>query len=234
MVVASRGGDGVLARYAVRGHTTHALRRLLIALIAAAVAVLATTAWGFQGTRSAAERVELHSVPSILQVMAARTALVEADEAAIRSFQTGEVRLTGPGERYQNQIAVASQSLTQLAQDSVAGEGASQTIQLVTGLLVSYVGLIEQADAHYRQDGRSVLGTADLWYASRLLHMPDGGILAQLDGLREAESRALAAEVTSGRMAVGWMAGWIVPLLVFLGLLVLAQGRCCVARRQAC
>jgi hypothetical protein len=213
------GEDDVL-----RGRTTRgSLWRLLIALVVSAVVALASSAWVFQGTRATAERVRLHSIPSIMHVTAARAALVEADAAAVRSFQTGEVGLTGPGDRYQNQIAVASQSLTQLAADSIAGAGASQTIQLVEGMLVSYVGLVEQADAHYRQDPGSVLAIADLWYASRLLHNPEGGILAQLDALREVESRALAGQLDSGRMAVGWVVAWIAAVVLLLALLVFAQ-----------
>jgi hypothetical protein len=205
------------------GTTRSWLWRLLIVLLAAAALALVTSSWVFQGTRATAERVRAHSVPSVMHVMAARAALVQADAAAIQSFQTGEVGLTGPGENYQNQIAVASQSLTQLAADSITGAGASQTIQLVEGMLASYVGLIEQADAHYRQDAGSVLAIADLWSASRLLHMPEGGILAQLDALHDLESRALAAQVTAGRMAPGWILAWVVAFSLLLALLLVAQ-----------
>jgi hypothetical protein len=199
--------------------TRASLWRLLFALVAAALAVLASTAWVFQGTRSAATTVQDRAVPSVMHVLAARAALVDADAAAIESFRTGGVRLTGPGERYQNSMAVAGQSLTQLAQDSTAGAGADQTIQLVEGLVVAYVGLIEQADAHFRQEAGSAVGTADLWYASRLLHMPAGGILAQLDGLRDAESHALAGRAD----APHWPGVWILPVLLLLALLIAGQ-----------
>ncbi|MBB4741351.1 hypothetical protein BJY16_004810 [Actinoplanes octamycinicus] len=184
--------------------------------------VLGTSAWVFQGTRATAERVGSHSVPSIQHVLAAHAALVEADQAAVASFRSGAVGLTGPGERYQNQIALAGQSLTQLAVDSVAGAGVGQSIQLVQGQLAAYSGLIEQADAHFRKDPASVLAVADLWYASRLLHMPDG-ILDQLDDLLAVEQRTLDRQLTTGRMAPGWVAVWIVPVTVLLGLLLATQ-----------
>jgi hypothetical protein len=213
-----------LARLVIRAGTTRTvLWRSLLGLELALIAVLGTSAWVLSGTRATAERVRTHSVPSIMHIMAARAALVEADEAAVGGFRAGAVGLTGPGERYQNQIAVAGQSLTQLAVDSIAGAGVSQTIQLVQGLLAAYNGLIGQADAHYRQDPASVLAGADLWYASRLLHMPDGGILAQLDGLLETERRALAGQLTAGRMAPGWALTWVLPGLVLLVLLVATQ-----------
>jgi hypothetical protein len=213
-----------LAGFGNRAGTTRStLWRSLVVLEMALVAALGTAAWVSQGTRAAAERVEAHSVPSIMHILAAHAALVEADEAAVDSFRTGAVGLTGPGERYQNRIALAGQSLTQLAVDSIAGAGVSQGIQLVQGQLAAYSGLIEQADAHYRQDPASALARADLWYASRLLHMPAGGILAHLDDLLAVERQALAGQLTAGRMAPGWVVVWIVPVVVLLGLLAGVQ-----------
>ncbi|GGN93736.1 membrane protein [Actinoplanes lobatus] len=220
---AAREG-GTVTGFGIRGGTTRAvLWRSMVVLELAVVAVLGMSAWVLQGTRATAERAGNHSVPSIMHILAAHAALVEADEAAVGSFRTGAVGLTGPGERYQNQIAVAAQSLTRLAVDSIAGAVVGQNIQLVQGQLAAYTGLIEQADAHYRQDPASVLARADLWYASHLLHMPDGGILAQLDDLLSIERRALAGQLTTGRMAPGWMATWIVPAVVLLALLVTTQ-----------
>jgi hypothetical protein len=192
----------------------------MILLELALVTALAMTTWVAQGTRAAAERVQTHSVPSIMHILAAHAALVAADEAAVDSFRTGAVGLTGPGERYQNQIALAGQSLTQLAVDSIAGAGVGQGIQLVQGQLAAYSALIEQADAHYRQNSASVLARADLWYASRLLHMPEGGILAQLDDLLAVERQALTEQLTTGRAAPAWTAAWILPVLVLLALLI--------------
>ncbi|RSM56861.1 hypothetical protein DMB66_32500 [Actinoplanes sp. ATCC 53533] len=197
--------------------------RSLIVLEVALVAALGMTVWVSQGTQATAERVKAHSVPSIMHILAAHAALVEADVAAVDSFRTGAAGLTGPGERYQSQLALAGQSLTQLAVDSIAGAGVGQSIQLVQGQLAAYSGLIEQADAHYRQDPGSALARADLWYASRLLHMPAGGILAQLDDLLTVERRALAGQLTAGRMAPGWAVTWIVPVVVLFALLVGAQ-----------
>ncbi|SFE94713.1 hypothetical protein SAMN05421541_104628 [Actinoplanes philippinensis] len=213
-----------MAGFGIRAGTTRAtLWRSLVALELALAAVLGTAVWAAQGTRAAAERVRTHAVPSIMHILAAHAALVEADEAAAGSFRSGAAGLTGPGERYQNQIALAGQSLTQLAVDSLAGAGVGQGIQLVQGQLAAYSALIEQADAHYRQDPASVLAAADLWSASRLLHMPEGGILAQLDELLAAERRALEGQLTGGRMAPGWVASWIVPVVVLLTLLVATQ-----------
>ncbi|MFD1364199.1 hypothetical protein [Actinoplanes sichuanensis] len=203
--------------------TRSTLWRSLVALELALLVALGAAVWVSQGTRAAAERVRAHSVPSIQHILAAHAALVEADEAAVDSFRTGAVALAGPGERYQNQIALAGQNLTRLAVDSIAGAGVGQGIQLVQGQLAAYSGLIEQADAHYRRDPGSALARADLWSASRLLHMPAGGILAQLDELLAVERQALVGQLTAGRMDPGWVMVWIVPMAVLLALLVGTQ-----------
>jgi hypothetical protein len=199
------------------------LWRLLVALLAASVAVVVTSVWAFAEVHDTAAEFRAHSVPSIVGVATARAALVEADTAAIGSFSSGEVLLAGPGQRYQTQIAVASQSLAQVAENNIAGAPASQQLQMVEGLLVAYTGLIEQADAHYRQDGDRALGAADLWYASHLLHDPGTGILVQLDALRDKQKAALARQLTTGGMSVGWVYAWTVSGAVLLVLLVVAQ-----------
>jgi hypothetical protein len=200
-----------------------ALWRLLTALVTAAIAVLVTSVWAFAAMHGTAAEVHTRSAPSIVGVVATRAALIEADADAVDSFSSGEAQLAGPGERYQNQIAVASQSLAQVAENNVAGDQASQTIQLVEGLLVAYTGLIEQADAHYRQDVDRALGAADLWYASHLLHADTDGILAQLDTLLGEEKKALADQLSSGGMNVLWVYAWAVPVAILLALLVVTQ-----------
>jgi hypothetical protein len=195
----------------------------------AGLAVLVASGGAFQALRATATEVGTRTALSIVDALAARAALVAADAAAIQSFRSGEVALSGPGERYQSQIAVASQSLAQLAEDNVGGPAASQAIQLVEGLLVAYMGLIEQADAHFRQPGGAALGTADLWYASRLIHAPDSGLLAQLDALREAQTEVLGRQLASGGAAPGWRYAW--PLAGLLLLLVLVATQVFLSRR---
>lgn len=200
--------------------TRRTLQRLCAGLLAGTVVVLVASWSAFQGVHRTAQTVQTRTAPSILEVDQARAALVAADAAAINSFHTGEVRLAGPGVQYQNQIAAASRSLAQVAEDNVAGSAGSQRIQLVEGLLVAYVGLIEQADALYRQDGGTELGKAHLWYASRLLH---GGLLSQLDTLRQDEQRALSRQLSSGWLKPLAVSVWIGAILALLVLLLAAQ-----------
>ncbi|MEQ4303085.1 hypothetical protein ABNF97_17105 [Plantactinospora sp. B6F1] len=202
--------------------TRGTLLRLLGCLLGATVLVLASSLAVIWGTHRSAETVRTRSVPAVMELAAVRTALVRADTAAITSFQTRQSGLVGPGEEYQNQIAVASQGLAQAAEDIGSEGGSSGQIQVVEGLLVAYVGLMGQAHAHYRQSGPGGLATAYAWYASRLLHSDDG-ILAQLDTLLAAETEALEARLSSGWLSPGTTLLWVLPVLLLLCLLVGAQ-----------
>ncbi|MFY1669204.1 hypothetical protein ACN27G_04470 [Plantactinospora sp. WMMB334] len=203
--------------------TRRTLLRLLGCLLGATALVLATSLAVVWGTHRTAETVRTRSLPSVMELAAVRTALVRADTAAITSFQSRQAGLAGPGEEYQNQIAAASQSLAQAAEDIGSGDGtSSRQIQLVEGLLVTYVGLVGQADAHYRKSGPGGLATAYLWYASRLLHS-EQGILAQLDSLLAAETDALEARLASGWLGPAATLLWLVPALSLLVLLVGTQ-----------
>jgi hypothetical protein len=168
--------------------------------------------------------------------LAARTAhadLVDADRAAVLSFLTGGVRLGGPGQRYQDDITGASQALEQLAEHQAGGAGGSRQLQSVEALLVTYTGLIEQADATHRLDPVTVtstgtstgggLGQANLWYASKLLHDPGSGILARIDDLDRLNARTLADQRGSVWLWPGLAAGFLVAAAALTTLLILAH-----------
>jgi hypothetical protein len=221
---------------ASRPHSTtrRTLRRLLTGLLALTAAVCATTALTFTRVHRTAETVQSRTAPAIVELAATRLALVRADAAVIDSFRTPEAQLTGPGEEFQNQMAVAGQGLTQVAEDNVAGEPGSGRLQLVQGLLVTYQGLVGQADVHFWQPEGEVLGVTDLFNASRLLHGPvvtqqgqplaqSGGILGELDQLTEDQQRALDEQLAASSMTPVAVLVVLVPLLGLLGLLLAAQ-----------
>lgn len=187
-----------------------------VALFGVSLAALA----GVQGTVST---VRDRTVPAIVEVSAAQVALVAANQAALDSFRTGRGKLTGPGTDYQNQLAVASQSLAELAQDNVAEE-AGQQLQLVEGLLVSYTGMVEVADADYQSEDGSVrhIGGAAvaLWGAWSLLHTQ---ILPTLDRLRTMEETAFSKELSTGWIAPALIPLWAAPAAALLAMLVATQ-----------
>ncbi len=204
-----------------RTTTRRRLVQLCAALLGATVLVLASSWSAFHEVHSTIDTVSTRTAPALQGAAAARAALAEADRLAMNSFDSGEARLAGPGDRYQNQIAVASQSLAQVAEGNEAGSTASDQLQLVEGLLVSYTGWIAQADAHHRQRGGTptALVATDLWYASRLLHTADSGILAQLDELVRVQRGALDGQVGARETTVLGVVLVFLPIIVLFGLL---------------
>ncbi|MFI6027309.1 hypothetical protein [Amycolatopsis magusensis] len=194
---------------------------LLTATVVATIAALAT----FAGIQATVAEVRARTAPAVLEVVAAQDALVKADNAVVTSFATGQVELIGPGERHQSELVIARQSLTQVAEHNAAGTEGSRALQVVEGLLADYANFVEQADAHYRQDDGRMLGTADLWYASRLMHQPENGILGRLGALAELQHTALRDQLSGGWLAVAVVPLWLLPALALLGLLGYAQFR---------
>ncbi|MBN6039150.1 hypothetical protein [Amycolatopsis sp. 195334CR] len=221
-----RGGGAMITAGRGSGVSTlRRLQRLRLGLVAATGVATLAALLTFAGIQAAVAGVRDGTAPAVLGVLAAQDALVKADNALVTGFDTGQVELTGPGERHQSELVIARQSLTQVAENNAAGVEGSRALQVVDGLLAGYANFVGQADAHYRhQDGRMV-GAADLWYASRLMHAPDNGILARLDALADLQHDALRE-----RLSGGWLAGavaglWLLPALLLLGLLGYTQYR---------
>jgi hypothetical protein len=209
-----------LVRGPGRSTTRRLLLRLLAGLLALSVLVFAAGLLTFVRVHDAAAAVRDRTVPVVGEIAAAKSALLHADQAAIVSFTAGGVQLAGPGDEFQNQIAVASQSLARAAEHNMAGDAGSGILQLVEGSLVSYTGMIGQADAHFRQPGGEVLGTVDLWNASRLLHQPDGALVLQLDALLKAQRDALDRQLADTAMTPVTTLTLLVPAAALLALLV--------------
>jgi hypothetical protein len=206
----------------VRATTRVTLIRLRAALLGCAVLTLVTSYLAVTGVVDTAVLVRDRTSQAILAVAAARDALVSADAAAVSSFASGEAKLAGPGQDYENEMAAASQSLAQVAEFNQADESAGGAPQVVAGLVTAYASAMGQADAHFRQPGSAVVGLADLWYASRLLHAP-GGVLAQLTDLQAQERAALDRQLAGDGMSAGLLPLWLLPPVLLLVLLVLTQ-----------
>jgi hypothetical protein len=200
---------------------TTTLRTLLRCGGALLVLTVATGwfAWSaFTHAHNTAETARDKTVPAIIEVSAARSALIQADQAAIQSFNTDAAQFGGPGEEY---LAIATQNLTRAAEDNVTGGDGSQTLRSAQGQLASYLSLIEQAAAIYRQNKNAPLWVTDLWNASQLLH-GEHGVLAELDTLQVAQRNRLDEELDSG--AIFWSRlSWLVPAILLFGLLGMTQ-----------
>jgi hypothetical protein len=209
----------------VSGARTTTRRDLLRTAAVLVLLVVLTAVLAFVATDRAqrtADGVRDATVPAMVEVSAARGALVEADLAAVTSFRTGAVRLSGPGDAYREQIAIASQNLTQAATHDLGDSTTGHTLSLVNSLLTSYASAIEQAAASFRDNEHTALWAGDLWEASRLLHAGDGA-LALLDDLLDAQVSKLNAQVDSGTGDVLDALAWLVPSGLLLALLFGAQ-----------
>lgn len=149
--------------------TPQTLRACRAALLVAVTLSLAGCLTVVLGVYRAADAAARDSAPAILAIHDTQVALHSTHAAAATSFHSGQARLGGPGERYQNQFALAGQSLARVAAHNAAGEDGSRDIQVIEALLVTYAGLIGQADVHLRSGGDTALGSADLLDASHLL-----------------------------------------------------------------
>ncbi|MET8141800.1 hypothetical protein ABZU32_15960 [Sphaerisporangium sp. NPDC005288] len=206
------------------GDTYRRLRRMvtLTLVLTAAVWLAATTL--LLGSRATIASAAEEANPALLASLAAHAALSDTDRAAWQSFRGGEVKLTGPGRRYRDDITTAGENLVRLAELDTTGTAGRQALLAVNGQLVTYQGLVEQADASYRQ-GADDLGYAYLTYSSNLLHGP-GGLLSRIEDMAELNRRAIERSHTSpwvdpgtplvALLAAGVLLGHLLRVQVFL------------------
>ena len=187
-----------------RGHSTPGrLWRMLAAILAATVLLWITATIVVQGRRGTVQSVRDSAAPALLDATEARAALSDADRAAWLSFRSGTAQLTGPGQQYQDDITTAGQDLERLAALERSGGASSQQLQTVSGQLVNYQALVEQADAAKRTDialgtaSNHDLGYAYLTYASNAMRDTQGSLLASVDAVTAVDRAALNRQVTS-------------------------------------
>lgn len=213
------------ARGRTRSTTRQALLRLVGVLLVLTVAVSVTSIVTFSRTHNAADVVDRRAAPAIVQLAIARAALVKADAAAITSLRSGATQVAGPGQEFQNQIAIASQSLTRIAETNMAGEQGSRSLQFVEGLLVTYAGLIGEAAGHSgQQEGGRTVSVAALWSASRLLHEGgENGILDRLNYLTVDHLSVLRDEHATNATTTWDAAVLFGPIVALFAMLLVAQ-----------
>lgn len=221
-------GPGLAARGGwLRDGTPGQLRRLLLTILAATVVLWLIATVVVQGLHSTAAAVRDQDAPAFTDATEAHAVLSDADRAAWQSFRSGEAQLTGPGQQYQNDITTAGQDLERLAALAPSGT-ASQQLQTVSGQLVTYQGLVEQADAANRADialrnaSGHDLGYAYLAYSSSSMRAP-GGLLASIRAATGTDQQALDQGLGS------W---WASPVLLVLVGVAAAGVLLSIARAQ--
>ena len=211
------GGSESLGRWCyAHAHPVTWLRwlRALAVIVIAATALL-----GWLETAQAHRVITLTStrgVRAIADVAAAQWDLSGASEAVQRSFASGAVPLTGPGEAYTAAIASAAQDLVLTAEDNVAGQTGSDQIQFADGQLSSYRAQVDQAGNDFAA-GDPIVARAELGYATTLLN----GVSAELVQLGTTELGSVTDDLGSPWLATATL--WLVPLTPLAALLALAS-----------
>ena len=212
------------------GATPQRLRLTRMALLLATILVGLVGVVLADGALQSVEQLDTRTSRALIATRQAHAALTDADRVVVHSFLSGDVLLGGPGQRYQDAIKTANQSIEQLA-EAVGSESAdSRKLQSIDAELVTYIGLVEQADAAHRAEKATAgsaaaetagLGEAYLWYGSRMLHEPGSGLLARIDQLSAEQQQTLNA----GRWWLGAGALWtyLVVAVLLLGGLAVAQ-----------
>ena len=179
--------------------------------------------------QSTAESVRGSVSPAYLDAVQTRAALSDADRAAWQSFRSGAAQLTGPGQQYQIDLTSAGQALQRLAALQSPGSASSMRLQTISGQLVTYQGLVEQADASYRADialgtgSKGELGFAYLTYASSALRATQGGLLASIDQLAGPDQQVLRSQLASTWADPVLLVAFAVRALVALASIAVAQ-----------
>lgn len=209
-----------------RRSTPERLRRQFAVVLAATALLSITAAVVLRELHGTVQSVR-GSTSAYLDVIKAHAALSDADRAVWQSFRAGEAQFTGPGLAFQDDITNASQDLQQIA--ALSGSASSQQLQTVSGQLVNYQALVEQADASYRADtvlgaaSSHELGYAYLSYASHSMRDP-GGLLASIDDLAFLDRRTVEGQLTSPWANPALFLACGLAGFLCLGTLVVTQG----------
>jgi hypothetical protein len=172
-------------------------------LLAAAVLLFVTATIVQRELQSVTQSAIGTAFPAYLDAVQARASLSDADRAAWQSFGSGEAQFIGPGQQYQDDITTAGQALQRLGAFEAPDSPGSSLLQTISGQLVNYQGLVEQADAAYRRDtalgpaSRQDLASAYLTYASSAMRDPQGGLLAGVQQLVASGQQALRGQLGS-------------------------------------
>lgn len=216
--------SGSGARRSWRQSTPGLLRRRLAMMLAATVVLWITATVILLGLHDTVQSVRSSTYPAYLDLIEARTALLEADRVAPQSFRTEEARFTGPGPLFQSDIANASQDLQRFA--ALSGSAGGQDLQTLTGQIVNYQALVEQAYAAYRTDvalgaANGRLGYAYLTYAWHSMHDP-GGLLATIDELDDRQT--MEGQLASPFALPALLLAFALAGFLGLGTLIAIQG----------
>lgn len=191
------------------------LRRLRLVLLAGMVLVIALLVTAFTQAQTAIIEAVSHTDAAIMDLSAARQALVDADASVRNSVSADTFGLLRPLADYEQQMSAAQTSLQHAAQVGVV------SLVGIDGQLDAYIGQVDQASADFAS-GAVGLGSVEIDdYAHNLL--TNGGLLTSLDRLIAGEKSVFADEVGSWWLGPWAMVSCSVPALLLFVLLVAVQ-----------
>ncbi|WP_245984821.1 hypothetical protein [Streptomyces tateyamensis] len=165
---APASGTGPLARLRRTADTAPGRLRLLAAGLAVLVLALgALTGWEVNDRTQAADQVVTHSQPLSQNAAEIYRSLADADTTAAAGFLLAGGEPHDVRQRYQDDLANATQLLTQAAAQSNGSDQAQNLVSQLNQQLPVYAGLVETARADDRQG--LPLGAAYLRYASNMM-----------------------------------------------------------------
>ncbi|RAG82777.1 hypothetical protein DN069_25775 [Streptacidiphilus pinicola] len=188
---------------------------VLLALLALLFGVL--TVWQVSSRSTAADNVINHSQPLSNDAAKIFRSLADADTTAATGFLQAGQETAAVRTQYSDDIATASQLLTQAAAQSGSDDPGQQWITKLNAQLPTYAGLVETAKADDRQG--IPLGGAYLRFASAQMQ---NQMLDEAQSLYQAESSRLDNDYADAR-SLPWAALGLG--VVLLALLVRAQIR---------
>ncbi len=197
------------------------LRALSVVVIVGTTMLWLLGAAAVVAARSDVDTVGHRTVPMIIDAQRTHALLSDADRLAANDFLLGGAGNSEQRQEYQLDIASASRDLEHMAELNGPDGPATAQLQQITTLITQYTGLIEAARANARAG--FPVGGSYLRQASDLMHRPQDGILAMVDGLDPFDPADPGRDEAARWFSAGMLAAFFAVALGLLGVLVFTQ-----------
>jgi hypothetical protein len=204
------------------------LRMLSVAIAVSAIALTLIGAGALVAAELTVLGIQQRTVPAIVGMQRLHAWLSDADRSAANAYLAGGSEVSLSQLQYEADIAAANRELQGASEHNPGGQDASQQLQAIAVSISQYAALVQTASVDDRQSiatGNPALqsaGTVYLQAGSSLMHRP-GGILAQVDDLRDLYGSGLDRANLTLRITAGLVALYAIVAFVLLVLLVRTQ-----------
>jgi hypothetical protein len=227
-----------------RTTTPGRLRTFSVSIAATAIALAVVGSGALAAASVNVAGIQQSTVPAIIGMEHIHAWLSDADRSAANAYLAGgsenapsqlqfDANIAGtnldvlgrlnaedPQLRYEADVAAASRELQRATEQSLGGNAANQRLQSIAAAVGNYTRLVQTASVNQGQDPAA--GTVYLQAASNLMH-GQGGILAQVDGIRDLYAAGLDQANLNLQIIAGILVLYVVVAIVVLALLVRTQ-----------